>query len=155
MAVYLIERKLKEEYSPDLPQWLLRAFGLNRNNRYNAAKTHFKTAGINLANAKYVPADIPAGGRDAFYKDSNKIPVYRLNFDGQTAVYIPGVNDDDNVWVNGRYQRFKNMSKANLLNHTEDFGYIEYDPEMDPRHIQKQRKAAKLAATTLDADAQA
>ena len=144
MAVYLVEKKLREDYSESIPQWVLNGLRLTRDRGWGASK--FADKGIDMSTAKFVPAEPPRSGRDPFYHDGNKFPVYLLDFNGRTTVYAPGINDNEEVYWDGKYTKLRNLSKKTLLNHTDDFGYIEYDSKKDPRTLQVDRSAAKQGA---------
>lgn len=130
--------KLKEAFSKGLPQWLLKELGLlgRGSNKYWA--NELTKLGIDPANAEYIPADIPTSGRDPFFKDLTKLPVYRLQ---DNRVYIPGYNDGGMVRYNGEYWYYKDLSRKALLSMTTEFGYLV--PSNEVAELRKQRKANK------------
>lgn len=130
--------KLTEAFSKGLPQWLLKGLGLlgRGNNKYWA--NELTKLGIDPANAEYIPADTPASGRDPFFKDLTKLPVYRLQ---DNRVYIPGYNDGGMVRYNGEYWYYKDLSRKALLSMTTEFGYLV--PSNEVAELRKQRKANK------------
>lgn len=69
---------------------------LQGSSKYNKPKL----GNFNIAwdKAKYIPAQLPASARSEEYKDSNRLPVYRLHISGYVdndVVYIPGLVDTE------------------------------------------------------------
>lgn len=56
---------------------------------------------------------------------SNYIPVYLLQLDNYTQVYIPGVNGDETGVINGRYRTLKSIGKSKLDEMAIDTVYID------------------------------
>lgn len=129
--------KLNEAYSPELPRWLLNGIGLLGRSSKNRARG-LVTLGIDPAHSAFITAPVPTSGRDAFFKDPNKIPVYRLlNKYGNEYVYIPGVNGDDMIGYNGDMWYLKDLSRKALLSMTTEFGYIV--PDNSAKELRSQR----------------
>ena len=55
------------------------------------------------------------------------LPIYKINYDNWNIIYIPGVNDDYEIQINGRWRKLKSIAKSKLPEISEDILYIDLD----------------------------
>lgn len=108
-------KKISAAFDPSMPSWLRR----DMQARYGSIRNRFANI-YDLANAKF--SDFPV--------DSNWIPIYLI--DG--TPYVPGVNDDNSVFINGRQRTLGKIAKSKLADLADDVVY------MDPESAQKSQK---------------
>lgn len=99
---------VKASFDPSMPDWLkdviTRGFDLISGDKVSKI--------FDLSSAEFL--DTPT---------KHSIPIYYI--DG--AVYIPGVNDDYHVQVNGRVRQLGNIAKSKLPELADDIVYVDLD----------------------------
>lgn len=101
-------KKISASFDPSMPSWLRRDVQA----RYGSIRNKFAKS-YDLANAKF--SDFPV--------DSNWIPIYLI--DGTS--YIPGVNDNDTVMINGRQRTLGKIAKSRLDELADDVVYMDLE----------------------------
>lgn len=109
-----MKKYIRASIDPSCPDWLRRALtraGHARkfSNRYNLAADKVKFL------------DSPA--------DQDSIPIYHLAGDYSSVAYIPGVNDDDDIVLNGRTRRLKSIAKSKLNDLSDDIVWVDVHDE--------------------------
>ena len=101
-------KNIKASFDPSMPDWLknviTRGFDLISGDKVSKI--------FDLSSAEFL--DTPT---------KHSIPIYYI--DG--AVYIPGVNDDYHVQVNGRVRQLGNIAKSKLPELADDIVYVDLD----------------------------
>jgi len=103
-------RRITASIDPSAPDWLREGF----NNRWRIRQfTKDRLAKeFDLSTAKFL--DAPSG---------NYYPIYKF---GRT-IYFPGVNDEDQIVVNGRSRTLGKMSRSALLDNADDITYVDLE----------------------------
>lgn len=126
-----MKRYIRASFDTSMPSWLKDKF---INSRYpNYAEKFVNKYGVALADAKFTTE--PTGRSLAIYRLSTKY--------GGTKIYIPGINDDEKMDINGRYRTLGSISKSKLLELATDIVYVDLDANRvstgdryrDPRYI--------------------
>ena len=139
---------LNESYSSSIPPWLRKWLdskdkehtdGEPRPN-YRNNPERFKTnllqnnsiddnGVLDLANAEFISAPVPTYSRDPNLKEP-KLPIFHIRQEDplNEFVYIPGINDDSELYLDGsRWNtiRISKLSMSRLLPYVINFAYID------------------------------
>lgn len=123
-------RYVKASFDTSIPEWLKSKID-SRFWRYSSIPVKLRDKyGVALDKAVFEPGV----GR------GNSVNIYKLNND---QLYIPGINDDEEVRINGRYRRLGKLGKATLADSIQEVVHIDLnnpdnlvekrEPYRDPR----------------------
>lgn len=125
-----MKRYIRAAFDASMPSWL-KSFW-----RGNRAADLAKRYKVGLDRAKILDYDPGT---------EKVLTIYNIKPDYGTTVYIPGINDDQEERINGRYRKLGNISKSKLPMMSQDIAYIDLtDPSnlvetreryQDPRYI--------------------
>lgn len=109
-----MKKYIRASISESTPDWLKKKLATDRfgNNLKNKMVNKYHVA---LDRATYTDEKT----------SSDCIPIYLLNVDYGTTVYIPGVNDDQSESINGRYRKLGSIAKSKLPDMAEDIVYVD------------------------------
>lgn len=120
-----MKRYIRASLSTSTPEWLRRAltndFGKTLSKRYNVALDRVKFA------------DVEPEGRSLVIYNINSGHGYRI-------VYAPGVNDGEEMEINGRWRKLGSVAKSKLPQMAEDIAWIDLD---DPNNTFERRSKYK------------
>jgi hypothetical protein len=124
-----MKRYIKSSFDPSIPSWLKKSID---NQRYNKLSDRLVARfGVALSDAQFLDHEEP-----------NSTPIYLINGDYSSAIYVPGVNDDDTIQLNGRSRKLGAISKAKLPSLATDVVWLDLsnkvqkkDRYQDPRRI--------------------
>lgn len=107
-----MKRYIRASFDPSMPDWLKAKF----DDRFSdLGRTFVRKYGLALSDVEFL--DEPT---------ENSIKIYKLVGDrGITKVYIPGVNEDEEISINGRWRKLGNIAKSKLDAMAEDIAYID------------------------------
>lgn len=120
----ILSSKVTASFDPSIPDWLRKEF----NSRYSRLSGNRISKLFDLSKAKFLD-----------YDSGNSLPIYHID----NIVYIPGVNDDDTVVVNGRLRKVGGIAKSKLPELADDVVFVDLeqappadrDRYEDPRHF--------------------
>ncbi len=126
-----MKRYIRSSFDPTIPAWLKDKFTSSKFG--SLAEKFVNKYGVALSDAKFTTA--PTGRSLAIYKFLTKW--------GGTKVYIPGINDDEQLDINGRSRKLGSIAKSKLPSLAEEIVYIDLDANRvskedrykDPRFI--------------------
>lgn len=153
--------KLKEDFDPSMPNWLMRAIKLlNVNRSYGGHKDFIFD--ISLDTAKWTVDKLPDKGTFATVT-KNKIFALLLNAYGADSdkkkyiVYSPGLNlgYDETIMINNRERRINAMSLKALAPYVVEYAYIpdadlEYSKVKDKRKDRANAKSGSVDRINVD-----
>lgn len=137
--------KLKEDFDPSMPNWLMRAIKLLNTNRSYGGHKDF-IFDISLDTAKWTVDKLPDKGTFATVT-KNKIFALLLNAYGADSdkkkyiVYSPGLNlgYDETIIINNRERRINTMSLKALAPYVVEYAYIP-DADLEYSKVKDKRK---------------
>lgn len=137
--------KLKEDFDPSMPNWLMRAIKLLNTNRSYGGHKDF-IFDISLDTAKWTVDKLPDKGTFATVT-KNKIFALLLNAYGADSdkkkyiVYSPGLNlsYDETIMINNRERRINTMSLKALAPYVVEYAYIP-DADLEYSKVKDKRK---------------
>lgn len=144
------EQPLVESFG-DFPDWLV-SF-LNKN---SSVKRELSNKGIDLHNAKFIEGQLPRNAFDPVFKDTGRLSVFRLDSEySGDKVYIVGFNSPDvrikNPSGGWEYREVTKIAKKTLLDHTLDYGYIDYsDPSSSSLTLRRERANTRYGVNDRD-----
>lgn len=144
------EQPLVESFG-DFPDWLV-SF-LNKN---AGVKRELSKKGIDLHNAKFIEGQLPRNAFDPVFKDTGRLSVFRLDSEySGDKVYIVGFNSPEvrikNPSGGWEYREVTKIAKKTLLDHTLDYGYIDYsDPSSSSLALRRERANARYGVNDRD-----
>lgn len=113
-----MKRYIRASISDSTPDWLRRKLTGRFGNSFRN----------NLLKRYHVALDRATYTRDPDTY-ANTIPIYLLRDDYGTAVYVPGVNDDETVLIGGRNRKLGSIAKSKLPDMAEDMVYLTLSDE--------------------------
>lgn len=124
-------RYIKASLSPTIPNWLKSKID---SDRYGSFADRLKDIyNIALDKATFEPG----------YGRGNSLTIYKLQGDYGQRVYIPRVNDNEELLINGRYRKLGNIASKTLANLAEEVVHVDLNnpdnlaekrnPYRDPR----------------------
>ena len=126
-----MKRYIRASFDTSMPTWLKDKFTSSRYPNY--AESFVNKYGVALADAKFTTS--PTG---------RSLAIYNLLSDrGGRKIYIPGINDDEKMDINGRYRTLGSIAKSKLPELATDIVYVDLDANRvskdakyrDPRYI--------------------
>lgn len=106
-----MKRLIRASLSPSMPDWLVESI----NNRNSIKRDLVKKYNIALDRAQF-----------SDHAESNSsIPIYLLKTDYRNIIYCPGVNDDDQISINGRYRKLGSIAKSKLPEMAVDVVFVD------------------------------
>lgn len=138
-----MKRYVKASFDSSIPEWLKDKF--TRSRYPNFAQRFVDKYGVALSDVEFL--DSPSGRSITIYKIGNR-------------VYIPGINDDEEIPVNGRWRKFKSIAKAKLPDLADDMVYVDLDSNkiekgekyQDPRYSYRNNPKGRYAGQYYDED---
>jgi hypothetical protein len=164
---------LSESYSSSMPPWLRKWLETKDNDnesnseyrrKYSNQPERFKRnllryevgdnfGLLNLADAEFISAPVPTYSRDPNLKDS-KIPVFHIRQENpiNEFVYIPGINDDSELFLDSnRWNTIavSKLSMTRLLPYVVNFAYVDKsNPNNFTRQTRNRREDEKKGRIT-------
>lgn len=117
-----MKRYVKASFSTSMPDWLRKEITTNKFRRWSDLKNKLIDKGVALDKAEFVEGLPPTYA-------ANSLTFYLLNTDHGQKVYVPGVNDDDQESINGRYRKLGSIAKSKLYDMSSDVVYIDLGKE--------------------------
>lgn len=137
-----MKRYVRASFSTSMPDWLRKEITTNKF-RWSDLKNKLIDKGVALDKAEFVEGLPPTYA-------PNAITFYLLNTDYGQKVYAPGVNDDDQESINGRYRKLGSIAKSKLYDMSSDVVYVDLGKEgnkalkreryQDPRYSYRNSK---------------
>ena len=108
-----MKRYIRASLSPDIPDWLRRSlahdFGKELSRKFNVA----------LDRVKFLD----------YQPEGRSLPVYLIDNGYSGIVYAPGVNDSQEMQINGRWRKLGSVAKSKLPDMATDMAWIDLDDE--------------------------
>lgn len=116
-----MKRYVRASFSTSMPDWVRKEVQGNR--RFiPRLKNGLLDKGVALDKCEFIEGLPPTYA-------TNAITFYLLNTDYGQKVYVPGVNDDDQESINGRYRKLGSIAKSKLYDMSSDVVYIDLGKE--------------------------
>ena len=126
-----MKRYIRASFSTSMPDWLRKEITTNKFRRWSDLKNKLIDKGVALDKAEFVEGLPPT-------YSANSLTFYLLNTDHGQKVYVPGVNDDDQESINGRYRKLGSIAKSKLYDMSSDVAYVDLDKEGN-KAVKKER----------------
>lgn len=110
-----MKRYIRASISESTPSWLRKSLQL----RYGSSIKNKLIEKYHVALDRVKYEETPTS--------SSSVPIYLLETDYGTDVYMPGANDDDSASINGRYRKFGSIAKSKLPAMAVDTVYIDLE----------------------------
>ena len=115
-----MKRYIRASFDASMPSWLKDKLTQSRYPNY--AQRFVDKYGIALSDAKFTTA--PTG---------NALPIYNIVSGSSRRVYIPGLNDDEEIVINNRYRKLGKISKSTLEDLVDDVVYVDLSENRIPK----------------------
>lgn len=117
-----MKRYVRASFSETMPNWLRKEITTNKFRRWSDLKNKLIDKGVALDKAEFVEGLPPTYA-------VNNLTFYLLNTDYGQKIYVPGVNDDDQESINGRYRKLGSIAKSKLYDMSSDVVYVDLGNE--------------------------
>ena len=124
-----MKRYIRASFDSSIPSWLKNEITHQKYGRLG--EKIVQKYGVALSESQFFDEEVP-----------NSIPIYLIKGDYGSDVYIPGINDDNTIYLNGRSRKLGSIARSKLPTLATDVVWLDLsnkvqkkDRYQDPRRI--------------------